>query len=309
MRLIGDIGGTYARFALQRRRGRYGEVRVFEVADFPDPEAAIRAYLGERQVREAVLAVATPVESDTIRFTNSPWAFSREALRERLGLERLAVLNDFVAQALAVAHLSDEEVAPIGGGTRLAERPAVVLGPGTGLGCAILTWRGARPVPLASEAGHASFAPEDEREAALLAELRRAHGHVSFERIVSGPGLVATARALARLAGDTLAPAGPGEVVRRAREQDCPHCREALRVFSAALGNFAGNLALAVLARGGVYLVGALLGRLGSTFDSDLFRERFETKGRLAEILRAIPTLRVLREDTGLLGASWFSFR
>lgn len=309
MRLIGDIGGTYARFALQRRRGQFGLVQVFEVAQFADLETAIRAYLGGRRVQEAVLAVATPVEHDVIRFTNNPWQFSREALRARLKLKRLAVLNDFVAQALAVAHLTEAELAPIGGGSRLPQRPAVVLGPGTGLGCAILTWNGPRPQPMASEAGHMSFAPEDESELAVLAELRRTHGHVSYERLLSGPGLVATAQALARLSGTTLALAGPAEVVQRAQAQGCRHCCEALRIFSGALGGFAGNLALTVLARGGVYLVGALLDRLGAAFDAARFRSRFEAKGRLAEILREIPTLRVLREETGLLGASYFSFR
>lgn len=224
------------------------------------------------------------------------------------GLLRLAVLNDFVAQALAVAHLDDTQFEAIGPGRRLIDRPAVVLGPGTGLGCAMLLRVGGQPMPLASEAGHMSFAPEDALERRLLDELAHAHGHVSFERVLSGPGLVATATTLARIAGDQLAFKEPGEVVRRAREAGCPHCNAALRLFSGALGAFAGNLALAALARGGVFLVGSLLGRLGDRFDRSFFRQRFEAKGRLAELLREVATVRVLPEQTGLLGASWFAF-
>lgn len=309
MRLLGDIGGTYARFALQTRRGRYREVERYEVAAFPGIADAIRTYLRGRRVRDAVLAVATPVEGDEIRFTNSPWSFSRSRLQAELGLERLAVLNDFVAQALGVAHLDPAELEPIGPGSAAPERPAVVLGPGTGLGCAVLTRTGRHPRPLASEAGHMSFAPEDEVQQALLAELAGHYPHVSWERVVSGPGLVTTARALAAIAGERLELERPHEVVGRAREGSCRHCRRAVDLFSAALGAFAGNLALAVLARGGVFLVGSLLTRLGEAFDTELFRTRFEAKGRLSELLAEIPTYRVSHEETGLLGVSWFAFR
>ncbi|GBD43160.1 Glucokinase [bacterium HR40] len=308
MRLIADIGGTYARLALQEEPGRWHELRVLEVAAFSGPSEAIDSYLAGRRVGEAVLAVATPVEGDLVRFTNSSWTFSQRALASELGIGRLAVINDFVAHALAIPHLAAADLEPIGAGKRIATGPAVVLGPGTGLGCAFLLQLDGQPHPVASEAGHMSFAPADEEECRLLSALAREHGHVSFERVLSGPGLVQSARALAALAGQRLELQHPAQVIERARLGRCLYCETALRMFSAALGGFAGDLALAVLARGGVFLVGALLEHLGDLFDRDRFRARFLAKGRLGPLLQEMATVRVRRSDTGLLGASHFAF-
>jgi glucokinase len=305
-RLIADIGGTNARFALVGADGLPAGERNLLVRDFPDLAAAAEAYLGGRRAKEAVIAVATPVESDRVSLTNSPWTFSVAALRERLGLRELAVINDFVAQALATPHLGPGELEPIGGGGAPTPGRAVgVIGPGTGLGVSALVPRETSWTALPSEGGHASFAPGNAREARVLEELRgRFGGHVSNERVVSGQGLLNLAQALAAIDGRRCPAATPEDVTEEARAGGCPSCREAVGIFSAALGGAAGDLALLVGARGGVFVAGGVCQKLGPLFDRAAFRERFTAKGRLRPYLEAIPTWLVLRTDTGLLGAA-----
>ena len=309
-RLVADIGGTNARFALADAAGSLRELRNFRVRDFPGPEEAIRRYLEETaaRVRHAVLAVATPVENDEIRFTNSPWRFSRRQLEAALGLERLVVVNDFVAQAIAVAHLPAEDLEPIGGGAALAGRPMVVIGPGTGLGTSVLVPCPEGRRPIATEAGHISLAPETPRELELLRLLWARFPHVSRERVLSGPGIVNLATAVSALDGEARTFRDPAEVVAQAREGSCARCREALSLFSGLLGAYVGDMVLAHGAFAGAYLVGTLLGRLGELFDRDLFRARFEAKGRLQALLERVPVWRVRRTETGLLGASHLAF-
>ena len=306
-RLIADIGGTNARFALVGADGLPAGERNLLVRDFPDLAAAAEAYLGGRRAEEAVIAVATPVERDQVSLTNSPWTFSVAALRERLGLRELAVINDFVAQALATPHLGPGELEPIGGGgAPTAGRAVGVIGPGTGLGVSALIPGKAGWTALPSEGGHASFAPGNAREAQVLEELRGRFGgaHVSNERVVSGQGLLNLAQALAAIDGRRCPAASPEDVAEGARAGGCPSCREAVGLFSAALGGAAGDLALMVGARGGVFVAGGVCLKLGPLFDRAAFRERFAAKGRLRPYLEAIPTWLVLRADTGLLGAA-----
>src|SRR5690606_24729772 len=214
-RLIADIGGTHARFALAGEDGQPRDEEKLLVADFPGPLEAARAYLGGRKVRDAVLAVATPVDSDWIDLTNAPWAFSVQALREALGVERLAVINDFTAQALAVPRLRPEERVLLRPGQPRQGGAIAVIGPGTGLGVAGLLPIGDIWYPIPSEGGHVSFAPHDERDAAVLARLRARFGHVSNERILSGPGLINLATTLAAIDGESISIDDPPEVSRR----------------------------------------------------------------------------------------------
>ena len=179
-----------------------------------------------------------------------------------------------------------------------------MLGPGTGLGVA-----GLLPVqgiwyPIPSEGGHVSLAPHDERDAAVLAWLQRRFGHVSNERVLSGPGLVNLATALAALEGETLVIDDPREVSRRAASGECRFCQEALQRFSSLLGAAAGDLALMFCALGGVYIGGGLVKRLGGLFDVERFRASFVAKGRFVDYLTRIPTYLVTRRDPGLLGAA-----
>jgi glucokinase len=265
---------------------------------------AARAYLGDRKVREAVFAVATPVGVDRIKFTNSPWTFSIEATRKALGLERLAVINDFTAQALAIPLLRDDEREQIGVGAPVAGEAIGVIGPGTGLGVGGLLPIGSVWTPIPGEGGHVSLAPQDEVGAQILARLRRRFGHVSNERVLSGPGLINLATALAELEGVALEINAPLQVAERARSGACRFCSEALGRFSAMLGAAAGDLALTLGARGGVYVGGGLCKRLGELFDHGRFRAAFVAKGRLAYFLEPIPTYLVVRRDPGLLGAA-----
>jgi glucokinase len=305
-RLIADIGGTNARFALAELGGLPQDERYLLVRDFPEPAAAIEAYLGGRRVEEAVIAVATPVESDEIRFTNSPWAFSITRLRARLGLRQLSVINDFVAQALAMPHLAPDEVEPVGGGAPVAGRAVGVLGPGTGLGVSALIPGAVGWTALPTEGGHVSFAPGSAREYQVLAILSERFGHVSNERILSGQGLLNLAQALATIDGRELAAATPEEVTEAARRDACPTCRETVGLFSALLGSAAGDLALVLGARGGIYIAGGICLKLGPLFDRAAFRRRFEAKGRMRTYLEPIPTWLVRRADTGLLGAAHY---
>ena len=270
---------------------------------------AARAYLGDRKVRDAVFAVATPVGADRIKFTNSPWTFSIKATREALGLERLEVINDFTAQALAIPVLRERDRAQICDGLPVPKEPIGVIGPGTGLGVAgLLPVDGAwHPVP--SEGGHVSAAAHDEADAAVIAILRRRLGHVSNERLLAAPGLVNLATALAELAGERLELHDPSEVTARAAAGDCPFCAEALARFSTLLGAAAGDLALMFCARGGVYIGGGLVKRLGPLFDVARYRAAFVAKGRFETYLAAIPTYLVTRKDPGLLGAAALRLR
>jgi glucokinase len=264
----------------------------------------VRAYLGEREVDEAVFAMALPVDADWVQLTNSPWAFSIEQTRKALGLERLTVINDFSAQALAIPALTAKERLQIGEGAPVEGAPIGVIGPGTGLGVGGLVRIGETWQPIASEGGHVSLAPRDEVDAAVWAQLHRRFGHVSNERVLSGPGLVNLATALAARAGQELRIEEPREVTRRAKAGRCAFCSAALERFSGLLGAAAGDLALTLCAQGGVYIGGGLVKRLGSLFDAGRFRASFVAKGRFEDYLRAVPTYLVTRRDPGLLGAA-----
>jgi len=248
--------------------------------------------------------MALPVDADWVQLTNSPWAFSIEATRKALGLERLTVINDFSAQALAIPALTGKERLKIGRGKPVEGAAIGVIGPGTGLGVGGLVRVGDMWHPIASEGGHVSLAPHDEVEAAVLAQLRERFGHVSNERVLSGPGLVNLACALAAIEGQTLRLEDPKEVSRRAKAGRCPFCRAALERFSGLLGAAAGDLALTLCAQGGVYIGGGLVKRLGDLFDARRFRASFVAKGRFEDYLRAVPTYLVTRRDPGLLGAA-----
>lgn len=298
-RLLGDIGGTNARFAWLSGPGApLGDVRSYRCADHPSLEAAIRQYLREQGGATPVacaLGIANPVNGDLVHMTNHHWAFSIRELRHRLGLQHLEVLNDFTALALALPGLTAAELHPLGGsGLRAAERarsraPLALLGAGTGLGVSGLL-PGARGqwVPLAGEGGHVTLPAGDEDEDAVLRLLRAEFGHVSAERALSGPGLSNLAWAAARLRGQTAPRLEPAAVIDGARRGE-PDCRRAVQWFCAFLGSVAGNLALTLGALGGVYVGGGIAPRLLPELRASRFRERFEGKGRFSVLLAPIP--------------------
>lgn len=306
--LLADIGGTHARFALTDNGHGIAAVQVLRCAEHPSLDAAIRHYLaaqGEPTVTAAAIAIATPVAGDAVRMTNHHWAFSIDSTRRALGVETLLVLNDFTALALALPLLGEAELLAIGRGTRRAEAPIGVVGPGTGLGVSGLVRCGDRWQPLASEGGHCSFAPVDAREAAILQVVGRRLPHVSAERLISGPGLVLIVDALRDIHG-LPAPLAqtPAAIAAAAQAGSCAICVEAAQAFSGMLGSFAGNLALTLGAFGGIYLGGGVIAGLGSAFDQPFFRARFEAKGRFADYLAGIATVQVTAAHPALRGAA-----
>ena len=308
-RLLGDIGGTHARWAWQARPGAALE-DVVVVADTRAESmyASAAAYLGRgghAQPKWAGIGIATAVTGDEVRMTNHPWSFSIAELKRALGLERCLVINDFTALAMSLPALGSDDLRTVGAGTAVADAAIGLLGPGTGLGVSGLMPGGpGRWLPLSGEGGHVTLAATNDREAAVLAWLRSRLGHVSAERVLSGSGLVSLYQAICALDGVSPGAVEPADVTAAARNQTDAQCLAAVSQFTAFLGNVAGNLALTLGARGGVYLGGGIVPRLGATFDAALFRRHFEAKGRFAHYLAAIPTWIIVSAVPALLGAS-----
>jgi glucokinase len=306
--LVGDVGGTNARFGLVSPDGEILHTSSFAVADFAEIADAIDAYLAERGAlampREGALAIAAAITGDQIRMTNHPWSFSLAALRDRLGFARLVALNDFTAVALALPRLSQGDRMPVGGGAPVAGRPIAVLGPGSGLGVSGLIPAGPGWVPLSGEGGHVTMAPANERENAVLELMRRRFDHVSAERCLSGPGLVNVYHSLAALDRVPAAPYTASQITDPETGAKDPLCGEATAMVCAMLGTVAGNLALTLGAQGGVYIAGGIVPRLGERFAESGFRERFEAKGRMGALLSAIPCYVVTHELPAFLGCA-----
>ena len=302
--LVGDIGGTNARFGLVEPDGSLLHSSVLADADYAGLGEAIEAYLAGRgglpRPRQAAIAVASPIAGDAVRMTNHPWAFSISGLRSRLGFDRLEVINDFTAQALALPYLGPGDKIAVGGGEAQPDAPIGVLGPGSGLGVSGLIPVGRRWVPLSGEGGHVTMAPATERESAALAAMRRHFDHVSGERVLSGPGLVNLYNALAEIDATPAAQYTAAQITDAANQDE--RCREATEMFCAMLGTMAGNLALTLGAKGGVYIGGGIVPRLGGRFAASQFRERFEAKGRFHGYLAAIPTFVVTHKLPAFLG-------
>jgi glucokinase len=306
--LVGDIGATNARFGLVSPDGAVLHSGVFAGADFAAIELAIDAYratIGDLPPpKVGALAIAAPIAGDEIRMTNHPWHFSIAALRARLGFARLLVINDFSAVALALPRLSAADRTPAGGGAPVAAKPMAVLGPGSGLGVSGLIPAGTQWVALTGEGGHVTMAAASEREDAVLQLMRRRFDHVSAERCLSGPGLVNLYNSLAALDQVPAASYTAAQIADPAIGVRDPLCHEATAMFCALLGTVAGDLALTLGARGGVYIAGGIVPRLGSRFVASGFRERFEAKGRMRTDLAAIPTYVITHPLPAFLGCA-----
>jgi glucokinase len=308
-RLLGDIGGTHARFAWQQQ----ADAAITDIARYPTHHAtleqAIRQYLEEHrrpQPAAAALGIANPVSGDHIQMTNHAWSFSVSALKQRLGLGRLVVLNDFTALALALPTLNGDDLRPIGAGVAEPGASMAVLGPGTGLGVSglIADGRGGW-APISGEGGHVTLAAGNDHERAIIEQLSQRFDHVSAERVLSGPGLVNLYEAQCALIGVTARPLQPAEIAAHARTDEDPACSAALQLFFALLGSVAGNLALTLGARAGVFIGGGIAPKLFSELERSEFRVRFESKGRFADYLRPIPTWVIdARIPPALLGAA-----
>lgn len=302
--LVGDVGGTNARFGLVAADGKLLHSAVLADADYAQFIDAIRAYLGQRgelpMPRQGAIAIASAITGDRVKMTNNPWAFSISGLRDELGFERLEVINDFTAQALALPHLTAGDKLTVGGGSPVSGQPIGVIGPGTGLGVSGLVPSGGRWIPLTGEGGHATVAAASDRESAVIDHMRKRYDHVSGERCVSGAGLVNLYETLAALEGVPAKQYTPANIT-DPNSAD-PLCRETVSMFCGMLGTMAGNLALTLGAQGGVYIAGGIVPRLGARFAESPFRERFEAKGRLAPYLKSIPTYVVTHSLPAFIG-------
>ncbi len=305
---MGDIGGTNARFAIVAGPGEQpSRIRTLPCAAYAGPEEAIRDYLALERLdapRIAAFGIANPITGDRVSMTNHHWTFSVEALRASLGLERLQVINDFTALALSLQQLQPQERCQLGGDEPLARQPIALLGAGTGLGISGLVPCGEAYTPLEGEGGHVTMPACNAREAQIIAVLAERHGHVSAERFLSGPGLVALHDAIRRIDGESPLALSGADVSARALEGSCRFCVEALNTFCAMLGTVAGDLALTLGARGGVYIGGGIVPKLGEFFVASAFRQRFEDKGRFAPYLARIPVYVIHAAFPALLGAA-----
>lgn len=310
-RLLADVGGTNARFGCQFEPGGAIEfVRSFACADFETLWDAIVHYLWIEklpQPRTGAIGIATPVNGDHVGMTNHHWTFSITALQHCLHLDRLLVLNDFSTLALALPTLGAEDLRSIGGGQAVEGAPIGLIGPGTGLGVASLV-----PIPgsdqfiaVPGEGGHVTLGSCEPEQAQVIQALHARFGHVSAERALSGPGLENLYLALAQVRNTSVDARSAAEITAAALAGRDAHSADVLSIFCSLLGQVAGNMALTVGARGGVYIGGGIVPRLGEWFAHSDFRSSFESKGRFTRYLRSIPTFVLnVSSDAALRGAS-----
>ena len=304
--LIGDIGGTNARFAIWENDALHS-VRVFATADYTSPEHAIGVYMADLKLQKgdigaACLAVAGPVDGDEFRFTNSHWRLSRKAFCQTLQVDHLLLINDFTAMALGMTRLQPDEYRLVCEGEADPARPAVVIGPGTGLGVGTLIGLRNGWMALPGEGGHVDLPVGSPREAQLRAHIEAQIGHVSAETILSGGGLLRLYQTVCEVDGHEPSCDSPAQVTEAGLAGD-PVARETLEQFCRFLGRVAGNNVLTVGGRGGVYIVGGVIPRFLEIFMQSGFAESFADKGCMSDYFKGIPVWVVTAEFSGLLGA------
>jgi glucokinase len=328
--LAGDIGGTNTRLALFEVKGDDRLVAVLErtypSASQSSLDAIIEGFLRDTRgtlprlaepLQRACLGIAGPVEGNVCRATNLPWVVDGRALAQRLGVQQVRLVNDFYAAALGSLSVPAESLVALGGGPRDPKGPVAVLGAGTGLGQAFLLWSASenRYQVISSEGGHVDFAPRTPLESDLLRYLAGKYGRVSYERVLSGHGLVdlyaflneeAAFRALGK--ADTAAAMAAGDpaavISQKGLDGTDPVCAAALAIFCGVLGALAGNLALTLLTTGGVFIAGGIAPRVLPLLQRPAFREAFERKGRLQPLVTRVPVFVVTHAQPGLLGAA-----
>lgn len=292
--LIGDIGGTNARFGLIDAKGEAPRVLARDATGgHPDPSAAIRAALGESGApapRSAILAIAGRVDAPAVQLTNADWLVDAAAIGRDFGLTRVTLVNDYVPVAAGAAGIAPDELTPIGPVLAEARGPRLVLGPGTGFGAAALIPYEDRLAIVSTEAGHIDLGPIDAEESALWPAVERVEGRVTVETLLSGSGLARLHAAIRLEAGGDGTLHDPAEITGNGLSGADPHARRAVALFGKILGRVCGDLALTFLATGGVYIGGGIAPRLVPVLREGAFREAFERKAPFAAQMRAIPT-------------------
>ncbi|MBE0464617.1 MAG: glucokinase [Halomonadaceae bacterium] len=308
--LIGDIGGTNARFALVTP-GQTAPQQIINLpcADYPGVVEAAQDYLnqvgatGNNAPTEACLAFACPVHAEQVKMTNNHWQFLKSEVQQALNLSLFKVINDFTAQALGIPHVPEQDLVEVKAGTTQAHASRLVIGPGTGLGVAgvfpgVHAW-----IPLPTEGGHVTFAPTDTYERKLLDELHKHYSRVSVERMLCGQGIVDLYAAHCALDGVASGFTTAAEVTQAANQGDEIACRTLLR-FLKILGDVCGDATLTMGARGGVYLCGGIIPRLLDWLPKSELCSAFIDKGRMGSYNVDIPIWVVTAPWTGLLGAA-----
>jgi len=322
MLLAGDIGGTKTILALFEEDGRGAPAaeETYKSREHESFDGIVESFRAKHRprVKSACVGVAGPVKNGRCEATNLPWIVDERELARDLGIGSALVLNDLVAYAHGIAALRPEDLLVLNEGAPGAAGNRAVIAAGTGLGEAGLFWDGAAHHPFASEGGHTDFAPRNPLEMDLLRFLLKEHERVSWERLVSGMGLVNLYRFL-RDEGPLEEPAwlaeamragDPGAVIgQHARDGRSPLCARTLALFMALYGAEAGDLALKVMATGGVYLGGGIAPKNLEALQEGAFLERFFSKGRMRPLLEAMPVRVILNEKTGLLGAAQGALR
>jgi glucokinase len=311
-RLLADVGGTNARFALESAPGKIECIHVLAGADYATLADALKAYLALPDVaaaagfgvRHGAIAIANPVNGDYVKMTNHHWEFSIEALRLAVGFEVLVVANDFTALARSLPLLAEGQKRQVGGGSPQEGAPLGLIGAGTGLGVSGLIPSASGWTALLSEGGHVTFPPMNPEEVAILQYAWTEFPHVSAERLLSGVGIELIYRALVAQRGHEEPVLAAPEIARRALTGECPLCDDVIEHFCTMLGTIAGNLGVTLGATGGIYIGGGIVPRLGERFDRSGFRARFEEKGRFHNYLAAIPTYVITAEYPAFVGVS-----
>jgi glucokinase len=310
--LIADIGGTNARFALVEREGvPPRDLGRAATRDFADPIAAIRAVALaglEATPKTAVMAIAAPIEGDAVRFTNCPWVLEPKRLIAELGITDVVLINDFQAQGLALPSLGASDVVEIGGGRVMDGATKLVVGPGTGLGVGVLVASGGAWIPMPGEGGHVTFAPEGAREQAIVDLVGREVGRVTAEHLISGAGLVRLHRALRTLDGGVVEAIEPAAVTAAALAGEATAV-EAMEIFAAALGRFAGDMALITLPHGGVHIAGGIPPRILPFLTDGRFRAAFEDKAPYRAMMAGFATRVVVHPVPAFVGLAAFATR
>ena len=323
MFLAGDIGGTKTNLAVYAY-GNDGELVAKKTASYPSKGHAtlaeiVRQFLNDdlADVRYACFGVAGPVKGGVVQVTNLPWIVDAAALQAELGLQRVSLLNDLEANAYGINTLLPNELLSLNPHADLRQvGNRALIAAGTGLGEAGVLWDGVAHRPFASEGGHASFAPNDSLGDELLTFLRKQYGHVSWERVLSGNGM----KDLYRFFRQRSAQPEPEWLTTQLRDGDLgaivsqaglagkdPVCVEVVDCFTRNYGSEAANLALKMLALGGVYIGGGIAPKMLPKMQSSIFLDAFCTKGRLSPLLKSTPVYVILNDKTALQGAAWFA--
>ena len=306
--IVADIGGTNARFSrVDLASLQLDKVAVYPCAEFATLADALVHYQQQQSVetiKHVAIAIACPVTGDNVSMTNFHWQFSVKAMQQQLGLDALSVINDFTAVAMCLPALTPEQKIKLGAGEAHSDKPMAVLGAGTGLGVAHLVPFQGKYIPLPGEGGHVDWAAQTEQEWFIQRMLSKEYGHVSPERLLSGPGLEAIYKALALYRKQVVAPLTAAEIAAQALDNSSDLAVATIQQFFATLGSVAGDLSLTLSTFGGVYIAGGIVPKLLPLLADSEFRARFEAKGRFSAFNRQIATYVVTAEQPGLVGAA-----